>query len=408
MAFRKGLVVESVGLTAMLGQRVVGNIHRRFVSLGKRQDVFSRAFSSVQENEEALMSPELLERQMSDSVVVSRLPGSRVFEMAHPLSGNLLSAETTSMLRDRVEILQPNTAVKALVFASVTPEFFSVGLASDANNEDLESMYEMSDAIKYSKTDTIVVYGGALTGTAFAAFADSKFRLGTPSFSFRINEIVDQGILPRGGLAHYFFRSSEEGKSFARYLAISGQEVRADDMFALNMITHLVEEDPHSSFTHALAHTVPNRAEEYRGPVRGDTIEEILDTMSVEDDLNIMGHEAWNEYVLVPPGRWDTQEKEVEVPFDERDVADLELVDTQAWIIQCFSDDRLSVCRDKLMEMATSGTDSGTASARWAAQCLVFMDSNDENVMDTWWRVTSSEVGGSLAKVRSIETEWGK
>lgn len=247
-----------------------------------------------------------------------------------------------------------------------------------------------------------------MNGTAFAAFADSKFRLGTPSLSFRINEIVDLGILPRGGLAHYFFRSSEDGKSFARYLAISGQEVRADDMFALNMITHLVEEDPHSSFTHALAHTVPNRGEEYRGPVRGDTIEEILDTMSIEADFNIMGHEAWNEYVLVPPGRWDTQEKEVEIPFDEREVADLELVDIQAWVIQCFSDDRLSVCRDKLMEMATSGNNSGTVSARWAAQCLTFMDSSNQDVMETWWRATSSEVGGSLAKVRGIETEWSK
>ena len=154
-----------------------------------------------------LVTAEALKKEMSDSVIVSRLPGSRVFELAHPLSGNCLSAETTSMLRDNIESLQRNTAVKALVFASITPDLFSMGLETNSTNIDVESMHDMSTAIKDSKTATITVYGGEMSGTAFAAFADSRYRLGTPSFSFRINEIIDQGILPRGGLAHYFFRS---------------------------------------------------------------------------------------------------------------------------------------------------------------------------------------------------------
>ena len=376
-------------------------------TLRMRGACVQRGLSSLSEEAEITVRAEALEKEMSDSVVVSRLPGSRVFEMAHPLSGNPLTVETTSMLRDRVESLQRNTAVKALVFASITPDFFSTGLDPNSTIDDLQSLHDMSASIKDSETATVAVYGGDMSGTGFAAFAESRYRLGTPSFSFRINEIVELGILPRGGLAHYFFRSSEDGRSFARYLAVSGQEVRADDMFALNMITHLVEEDPQSSFTYALSHTVPNRGEEYRGPVRGDTIEELLDTMSVEADLNVMAHEAWNEYVLVPPGRWDTQEKEEIVPFDEREIADLELVDTQAWIIKCFSDDRMAVCREKLTEMANAA-ETSSASVRWATQCLTFMDSSSPELLETWWRITSSEVGGSLAKVKSIEKEWEK
>jgi enoyl-CoA hydratase/carnithine racemase len=323
-----------------------------------------------------------------------------------------MTARTTSILRERVENLQSNTAVKALLFASISPDLFSTGLDAEATKEDVQGMHFLSSKVRASKHDTITVFGGEMNGTGFAAFMCTNYKLGTPSLSFRMNELTELGVLPRGGLAHYFYHSNEDGKSFARYLGVTGKEARADDLYHLGMITHLVEEDPQSSFTHALAHTVPNRSEEHRGPVRGDTIEELLDTMSVESDLDVMSHEAWNEFVLVPPGRWDTQEKEESMISA---VDDLDLVDVQAWVIKCFSSDSLEECKASLAGMAAATTaaidddvDAVTTDAKravaaqWAAQCLACIDKADPNVVQGWWECTGDEIGSSMVKVRIL------
>ena len=43
----------------------------------------------------------------------------------------------------------------------------------------------------------------------------------------------------------------------ARYLAVSGRTISAHDMRYLGLLTHIVEEEPHVSITHSLAHTIP-------------------------------------------------------------------------------------------------------------------------------------------------------
>ena len=230
--------------------------------------------------------------------------------------------------------LQNNSAVKVLIFQSSSFDMFSVGLNGEKSPEEVESLHNLGVAITDSKTPTVAVYGGELNGTAYAAFAGCTYKLGTPSFHFRIDEILEHNTMPMGGLAYYFNKASPDGAAMARYLAISGHNVSGEEMYAMGLLSHLVEEDPQSSLTNAMAHTLPDRgAGEYKSPVRGDSIKELLDDMNVDCDLDVFQSELWDQYLLVPPNRQDAQEKEVIVPLDEKDMQDLELSDVSAWVI---------------------------------------------------------------------------
>lgn len=352
------------------------------------------------------MSSANFEANMNSSVFVSKVPGCRVFSMGHPLMGNRLIQQVTYTLQDWVERLQGNSAVKILLFCSSSPDMFSVGLnngASEEKVEELKSLHGLCTTIAESKTPTVAVYGGELNGTAYAAFASCTYRLATPSFHFRIDEIIEHNTIPKAGLAHHFCKvSPEDGKAMVRYLAISGHNVSGEEMYSMGMISHLVEEDPQSSLTSAIAHTLPDRgATEYRAPVRGDTISELLDDMNMDCDIDVFKSDLWNEYMLVPPNRWDVQEKDTSVVLEEKEVQDLDLSDISAWVTKCFggSSDSVEECTSKLRAQSEG---DGIA-AKWAQACLGAMQSADSQVVEKWWKITASADSLSGAQRQELE-----
>ena len=318
--------------------------------------------------------------------------------------GNRLDAGVTFTLQDWIQKLQGNAAVKMMVFQSSSFDMFSVGLNGESSVEEVEGLHSLSGAIAESKTPTVAVYGGEMNGTAYAAFAGCTYRLGTPSFHFRIDEILEHNTMPKGGLAYHFNQASPtDGKAMARYLAISGHNVSGEEMYAMGLLSHLTEEDPESSLTNAVAHTLPDRgAGEYKSPVRGDTVGELLDDMSLDSDLDVFQSELWDEYLLVPPNRWDVQEKEEIVALDDKDMQDLDLYDVNAWVINCFGgSDNLQDCQVKLTAMAE---DKGMA-AQWATGCLQAIKSADQRVVEAWWACTSDNVASNPNLVQAKEME---
>ena len=71
----------------------------------------------------------------------------------------------------------------------------------------------------------MAVYGGSLTGTAYALFAGCDYRLATSVTEFSVPEVA-KGVLPAAGLAYHLSQCCEEGVALARYLAITGATLR--------------------------------------------------------------------------------------------------------------------------------------------------------------------------------------
>jgi hypothetical protein len=90
-------------------------------------------------------------------------------------------------------------------------------------------------------------------------------------------------------------------------------------MFALGLISHIVEEAPHVSFCDALAHTIPSDGSHGSGDyhhdqpeltrglnapvVEGSALQDLLDTMHIESDIDLISDPAWDKYLLVPPSQ---------------------------------------------------------------------------------------------------------
>jgi enoyl-CoA hydratase/carnithine racemase len=261
-----------------------------------------------------------------DDLFIHTYPGSRVLELSNPDAGNYISKSLATMLDTKVSSLKNNGIVAALFFTSRSPDLFSRGLDRSESHDtaSLSTINKLAANISSLKKPCIAVYGGAVGGTGYGVFAGSKYRLGTTSTSFSIQEL-GFGKLPLGGTAFHLARGCSEGVAVARYLAVTRRSIRAHEMFSLGLLTHIVEEEPHVSLADALAHTIPtlggdskergnrekenddDRADVMRGlnmpVVEVDAIKELLDTMHIESDIDLASDETWDKFLLVPPSR---------------------------------------------------------------------------------------------------------
>ncbi len=321
----------------------------------------------------------------AEPVFVLISPGSRVIELRKPTSGNMLDTRTTAMVRSHVETLERNNVVQCVMFSSEDPDLFSLHNGNNGSEDVLDGLYAMAGSIKNSKKETVTMYGGAMTGTGYAAFAGSKYKLGSNVVSFKMTEMA-QGAIPSCGLAHYFAKSSklkaEMGVALARYLGVTGRAVRADQLYSMGLLTHLVEEGGHDSLMHSLAHTNPSAQDltdmkNMDAVTRSHSIKELLDIMHIEEqvDLDILAHPAWNDYVLVPPGRWDTLE--AEEALDPNELEDLETIDEQIQI--CFGANDIEGTRKALDAIDKS----------WSRSALKHMDALDSELLLKWWDLTA-------------------
>jgi enoyl-CoA hydratase/carnithine racemase len=301
-------------------------------------------------------------------------------ELRRSDTGNILTTETTAIIQARMETYKNNDAVSCVWFTSHDPDLFSFGLDGASKNPDLlKNIHSMALAIPSYNKITLAMYGGAMTGTAFAAFAGSKFKLGANTLSLKLTELA-QGTLPAAGLAYYFANAYEGGTAMARYLAATGRSVHADELFQMGLLTHLVEEEAQNTLTHTLAETLPAPHEDAKLKVERDTgtvvrelsVAALLDTMHIEEDMDVLGHAAWNKYILVPPGRWDT------LPPEEDVSQDLTTIDEQ--VTACFGANN---------SIADTRTALGAIDSPWAREALQRMDALDAGLLQQWWDLTA-------------------
>lgn len=308
-----------------------------------------------------------------DSVFVMSYPGSRVLALASPNQGNELTSEVTSTLFDKLKLYESNEAVSALFFASRSPDIFSTS-ENSTKKTNLQSLNNFVMALASYKKPTLSVYSGSMNGTGYAAFAGSKYLLGGPSFSLISNEL-SLGKIPSAGFAYQFTKCGNYGVTMARYLAVSQRDVRADDLFYLGMLTHLVEDEAHVSLADALAHTIPNKQDWEKGRVVIESaLEDLLETMHIETDFDDpFEHEAWVKLLLVPPNREDTLPRDGGAdPLDD-------LIALKEKILKCF-DGTPEMAIKKLSEL----------NEPWASDAAEKMSTIDRNLLGTWWRITES------------------
>lgn len=350
----------------------------------------------------ALKAPSATEKPvsyMSDAVFVNSLSGTRTLELRRSADGNMLDNETCAAVIRVLERFEENDVVQSILFSSEDPDLFSLTLSNDKDS--LKELHNMIRAVNTSTKDTVVMYGGAMTSTAYAAFAGSKYKLGSCTMKLKMSEL-QEGKLPTAGVAHYFAKSYSDngGAAMARYLAVSGREVRADELFKMGLLTHLVEEGAQDSLTHALAHTHPStddlaEVNNRNGVIRQQSISGLLEMMHIESDMNVLGSEFWNQYVLVPPGRWDTLAKE-DAGIDDT-LEDLEIIHDQ--IALCFDPKERSVEGTKELLRAVGKP--------WARHALECMDALDTDRMQQWWELTvfATDAKMSLDDVLAKEQE---
>jgi len=301
-------------------------------------------------------------------------------ELRRSDTGNILTTETTAIIQTKLDTYKNNDAVSCVWFTSHDPDLFSFGLDGASKNPDLlKNIHSMATDIRNYNKITLTMYGGAMTGTAFAAFAGSKFKLGANTLSLKLTELA-QGSIPAAGLAYYFANAYEGGTAMARYLAVTGRAVRADELYQMGLLTHLVEEEAQNTLTHALAETLPAPHEDAKLNIERDTgtvvrelsVAELLDTMHIEEDMDVQGHSLWNKYILVPPGRWDTLEPEEDVSND------LVTIDEQVKATFAASSS-IANTREALQAIH----------APWAQEALQRMNALDADVLQQWWDLTA-------------------
>jgi hypothetical protein len=169
----------------------------------------------------------------------------------------------------------------------------------------------------------------------------------------------------------------------------------------MGLISHLVEEEAHDALAVALAHTTASEEESLRdnisrdAVVRVQSVDKLLDMMHVEEDIDILGHVAWNQYMLVPPGRWDTLEQEDEAASAAA-AEELRTIDPQ-----------VKACFDRKMSVQDTRKALGAVGKPWAKEALLRMDALDAGVVEKWWKLTAfaSEKGSQLEAVLQKELE---
>ena len=265
-----------------------------------------------------------------NEIFISKYPGSRVIELAKPEIGNPLTLTTITQLSNLLETYKGNVAIGAVFFASKSIDLFSNGFDQSTTTLDsIKAAQSLSNQIKSLDRTTIAVYGGNVRGA--------------------------------------------EGLSIARFLALSGQTISVDALYAMGLLSHIVEHDPQMSLADALAHTIPAEAETKRVQmtyVDMSAIPDLLDTMHVGSDVDPFSDPIVNQLLLVPPQELD----DVKTQYD---VCDNVILSNATSIDYCLSGDNVNQCLTRLEKFVESD-----GSSNWASQTINGIKKIDYKVTD--------------------------
>lgn len=126
----------------------------------------------------ASLSQQLKNDSLSPVFMLS-CPGSRVLELSRPQEGNYLTKDVISTFIQKLNLCSNNDAIAAALITSYDPELFSHGLHVDDNDSAnfaafIEHANEMATVLAGLNKETVAVFSGELSGTAFGVFAGCK------------------------------------------------------------------------------------------------------------------------------------------------------------------------------------------------------------------------------------------
>jgi len=316
-------------------------------------------------------------------------PGIRAIELKRPDEGNHLSPEVLMMLQRYVESFESNEIVHTIIFTSSSPDLFSKGF-NEMGKETIESAHNLVKTIKNYKKPLIASYGGHLSGSSYALFANSQYRLGTEATRFCISECLENKI-PICGLAYHMVQGSSDGEAIARYLAVTGKTIGAEAMMELGLLTHLVEEDAQTSIGFGLGHTTPEKeTKAYQDvPVHEKALGTLLDSMCIYDtkfeeddvdkfDQDIMNDETWDEFLLARPDPVN-----LNATSDIEGGCDVTIEKMVNEISHCFSGVSVEDTIERLKDM-----EKQPGKSVWASETLYSISQVNRKCLEAWFRMT--------------------
>lgn len=125
----------------------------------------------------ASLSQQLKNDSLSPVLMLS-CPGSRVLELSRPQEGNYLTKDVINTFIQKLNLCSNNDAIAAAFITSYDPRFFSNGLLIDNDSANYEAFIEhaneMATVLAGLNKETVAVFSGELSGTAFGVFAGCK------------------------------------------------------------------------------------------------------------------------------------------------------------------------------------------------------------------------------------------
>lgn len=315
---------------------------------------------------------------------ITKYRGSRIVELLDGDNGNILTKDKNSEIMQRMDTFAENTLVDVVMFAADSPKMFSKGYSGKFDLESLTSAQELTSHIGSFAKPTVAFFSGYVDGSSFATFGLSKFRVGTASSCFQVNEIIENRGLPGAGLSYFLSNCCSDGVEIARYLGLTGACLNVAAMQHLGLISYYVPNHGHHALADALSRTNLLHTEEEEGLTSGivpESIEDLLYSMDVHDPESFQDFtksRLWSKYGLVTPDEIFsdanyTHEKDGKVGDLVIEDINNPLFSHRSVVTQCFSCTTLSAIREEVAKVASEHSEL----TAWSQEVLNKLDSVD-------------------------------
>lgn len=330
-------------------------------------------------------TPDGMERMdiLKDNLLETRIySGTRILEFTEENKGEL-SVSLSSALINKLKGLQNNKSVKSMIFVGSSESFLEGYNEAEMSNIDsklklMKSCQDLFGNIASSDKNTVAVYSGQFNGTAYGIFSACKYRVGTPSSSFAVTELL-QGTLPFGGLAYMLSNSSIlYGVEIGRYLAATYSSIEAIDMLQLGLLSHYTAEQMEDTLAVSNQHTNYDLddVESYQQfHVKSESTRELLDDLHVCSNLDPLDDQVFDQIMLVHPKEGE------KIPLNK--TWEGTLMKEIDGIYSAFSAESVAEVKKRLMNMKTN----------WAFITLNRMEVIDEHLLQKWFELTRYAAG---------------
>ncbi len=138
-------------------------------------------------------------------------------EFARPESGNVITENMLGTIKNKLQLYTDLPTVSCVFFTSSSSDFFSNGLETRFLDEKvrrkqlLSASNEVAALIAKSDKETVAVFNGHVDSCVFGLLSASKFRVGTETTKFQVQDLFDGRLPLGGGIAHRLVSTSKHG-----------------------------------------------------------------------------------------------------------------------------------------------------------------------------------------------------